>query len=68
MPLLQTATAVPELQRNEFAHLQLEIARRADGLARSVVSHRATDLSLRLRAEQEVFARHWQALHEVKAL
>ena len=57
MPLLEAPIA-PEAQRNDLAHLQLEIARRADRLARLVISDPATDLDLWLQAEQEVFIRH----------
>jgi hypothetical protein len=58
MPLLEAPTAVSEIQSNELAHLQLEIARRADQLARLVINDPVTDLALWLQAEQEIFARH----------
>jgi hypothetical protein len=58
MPFLEAPAAVPEIQSNELAHLQLEIARRADQLARLVISDPATDLALWLQAEQEIFARY----------
>jgi hypothetical protein len=58
MPLLETLAAVPLVQSNDLARLQLEVARRADQLARLVIPDRATDLALWQQAEQEVFARH----------
>ncbi|SDS32816.1 hypothetical protein [Opitutus sp. GAS368] len=57
MPLLEAPAAVPAIQRNDLAHLQLEIARRADQLARLVISDPVTDIDLWSQAEQEVFAR-----------
>jgi hypothetical protein len=61
MPLVAPeppVAATAEARRNDFAHLQLEIARRADQLSRLVVSDRPTDVTLWLQAEAEVFARH----------
>lgn len=57
MPLLEPPAVVPGVLRNDLAHLQLEIARRADELTRSVARSRLSDLALWLQAEQEVFAR-----------
>lgn len=57
MPLLEPPAVVPEASRNDFAHLQLEIARRADALAGSVARSRISDLDLWLQAECEVFGR-----------
>lgn len=57
MPLLDPPPAVPEVSRNDFAHLQLEIARRTDELTRTVARSRISDLDLWLRAEREIFAR-----------
>ena len=66
MPLLLEApVVVPEIRRNDLAHLQLEIARRADRLARLVITDRPTDLALWLQAEDEVFARHLRAWRHV---
>jgi hypothetical protein len=53
----EAAPVVFAVSRDEFAHLQREIARRADQLARSIASDRHRDLALWLRAEQEIFAR-----------
>jgi hypothetical protein len=47
-----------EIVRNEFAHLQLEIARLADELVRSVPSLLGRDQEAWLQAEREVVARH----------
>ncbi len=59
--------AAPEVSRNDLAHLQLEIARRADQLARLVVTDHAIDLALWLQAEAEVFARHKRPLPRMTA-
>jgi hypothetical protein len=67
MPLSKTATTVPELLRNEFARLQLEIARRADALSKKVAPSRNTDLAVWLQAEREVFVRHQPARRKVTA-
>jgi hypothetical protein len=61
MPLVSPeppVAATAEARHNDLAHLQLEIARRADQLARLVISDRATDLALWLQAETEIFAHH----------
>ena len=63
MPLLAALPVVPDLWHNELVHLQLAIARRADRLARCVISDPVTDLELWKQAEAEVFARH-QPGHE----
>jgi hypothetical protein len=43
------------IDRNALARLQLRIARRADQLARLVISDPATDVALWLQAEEEIF-------------
>jgi len=65
MPMLEALSAAPVVQRNDLARLQLEIARRADQLARLVIGDPATDLALWLQAEQEVFARHGRGPRKV---
>lgn len=58
MPLLTASLPISEPRRNDLARLQLEVARRADQLARLVIPDQATDIDLWLQAEDEVFARH----------
>ena len=58
MPLLTAPATLTEPRRNDLARLQLEVARRADQLARLVIPDRATDVALWLQAEDEIFARH----------
>jgi hypothetical protein len=49
------------VRSNDLAHLQLEIARRADQLARFASPGREQDRSVWLEAETEVFAQHSRA-------
>ena len=48
--------------RNDLAHLQLEIARRADRLMRVATGVRDNDRELWLQAEREVFGRRDDSL------
>jgi hypothetical protein len=58
MPLIDSLSAFPfEAQRNDLAHLQWEIARRADELAKSIAPGRDADLFIWLHAEREGFGR-----------
>ncbi len=61
MPVIENPPMAPVVLHNELAHLQLEIARRADQLARLIIPDPAMDLALWLQAEQEIFARHGYA-------
>lgn len=61
MPPFAVISPEIEVQSNDLAHLQLEIARRADELAGSIVI--GTDLAIWLRAEREIFARHETEAH-----
>lgn len=60
MPLAEPPPVAPPILRNEFARLQLEVAREADRLARHAVSNRPSDLDLWQQAEHGVFARHFR--------
>jgi hypothetical protein len=55
MPLIDVPT-MSAIDRNALARLQLKIARRADQLARLVISDPATDVALWLQAEEEIFS------------
>jgi hypothetical protein len=63
--LHEASLAAPAAQRNDLVHLQLEVARRADELARAFASRRPSDRDLWLQSEQEIFARH---LYQAKAV
>lgn len=69
MPLLapESPAPIPEVSRNDLAHLQLEIARRADQLARLVITDRTIDVALWRQAEAEVFAWHERPLQKMTA-
>jgi hypothetical protein len=58
MPLLVAPLTATEPWRNDLARLQLEVARRADQLARLILPGRVTDAAVWRQAEEEVFAQH----------
>lgn len=58
MPLPEPPRAIPEISRNDLAHLQLEIARHADQLPSRGRADRGADLARWLQAEEKVFSRH----------